>query len=523
SAKIVVGGYLYTTDPKMFLSLDADVFVVGEGEARLPEVVIRLRDNKPLDDVPGIYFQDEGKLRYTGPAEQLAMSELPPIDWSLADRIDPPISFADAPVQAWVETQRGCVFKCEFCSYRTLANPEMMSIDAAAHRIVEAGRAAKNGYIYLADATATFPRKRWQQVMERVIEQGGSRRPIWSYARVTDINDELAAVMSKAGMKHVFIGQDSGDQRILDAMKKGTRLEHVRPAIEALGKHGMKASLSFIHGFPGETLESIENTRKLIATVNDDFKDRPVVIDYFLNPFIYLAFAAMSRETLEDNPKHKPGYYGDEVTDRVKVREYFKTIITMSKIPHAPLALFLLGAGNPVVPGFDMAIHDESYEVFKLAKAYERGLTIFLEHEQFGVPIDGSELREIKGRLKSAFGRKAPRLSPMRQLIMTRLVPRLRSEWVTECNGGRTGRLTRFCVSLLSRRDLGLSLADTIATYRQGYPVVLDNPESANEIKELNLLGRELVDESAARASQKIKILQDGSSVPVQLTKGRGA
>ncbi|HEX8184381.1 MAG TPA: radical SAM protein, partial [Blastocatellia bacterium] len=430
SAKIIVGGYMYGTDPKLFLSLDADIFVVGEGEIRLPEIVRRLKDNEPLGDIAGIYFREGEKLRYTGPSAQLSMSDLPTVNWELANRIDPPITFSEAPVQAWIETQRGCVFKCEFCTYRTISSPELMSVEAAAHRIIEASRAAKNGYVYVADATATFPRKRWEQIMEKVIELGGSKRPIWAYARVTDINEEVAELMAKAGVAHILIGQESGDQRMLDVMKKATRVEHVRPAIEALGNHGLKVLMSFIHGFPGETLESIENTRNLIATVNDDFKDRPVVLSYFLNPFTYQAFAAVSKDNVNDNRIDKLGYVSNEVTDDQMVKEYFKTVIAVSKIPHAPLAFFLLGTGNPTIPEFDLSLQSNLYEIYKLAKAYERGIAIFLEHQQFGVPVPEAELEEIKAMLVAAFGKTAPRVSPARHKIMRRLVPRLRKEWI---------------------------------------------------------------------------------------------
>ncbi|HEX8186501.1 MAG TPA: hypothetical protein VF747_17170, partial [Blastocatellia bacterium] len=76
---------------------------------------------------------------------------------------------------------------------------------------------------------------------------------------------------------------------------------------------------------------------------------------------------------------------------------------------------------------------------------------------------------------------------------------------------------------LISKRDLGMGWGDTIATYKLGYPSVLGSVEPARETTQLNMLGRQLVDEGTTRAVQKFKVLEDGSSAPVALTKGRGA
>jgi hypothetical protein len=216
------------------------------------------------------------------------------------------------------------------------------------------------------------------------------------------------------------------------------------------------------------------------------------------------------------------GYVSNEVTDDQMVKEYFKTLIKISKIPHAPLANFLLGGGSNLAHFF-LAVHDGAYEVFKLAKAYERGITMFLERQQFGVPVPEAELEEIKAMLVAAFGKTAPRVSPARHKIMRRLVPRLRKEWIGECNGARPGRLTRLFGALISKRDLDLSLTQTIATYKLGYPSVLESPEPERESKQLTVLGQQLVDEGTTRAVQKFKVLEDGSSTPLSPTGERRA
>ena len=153
-----------------------------------------------------------------------------------------------------VETQRGCVFKCEFCSYRTVSAPNALPPEAAAEAIMQV-KLLGNAVINIMDATASFPHERWRAILRAVIARGGAPHPIWAFARVSDIDEESAGLMAAAGVRHLFVGQESGDQRMLDAMKKGTKVAQVRPAVEALARHGIYATFGFIHGFPGETEE----------------------------------------------------------------------------------------------------------------------------------------------------------------------------------------------------------------------------------------------------------------------------
>jgi len=233
-AAVILGGYYYTSDAADFLSMDADVFCIGAGEGRFERIVEALRDRRPLDAIPGLYLRRaDGTLRHTGRAEEPPLATLTPPDWTLADRITPPRSHRDDFLDVGVETQRGCVFKCEFCTYRTLAPPNLLDVDLAVERIL-ATRVVPRAVLRLTDSTATFPHDRWERLMERLAERGGSPHPLWVYARVSDIRERTAALMARAGVREVFIGQESGDQRVLGLMRKGTHVRQVRPALEAI-------------------------------------------------------------------------------------------------------------------------------------------------------------------------------------------------------------------------------------------------------------------------------------------------
>src|SRR5262249_5092737 len=151
-----------------FLSLDADVLCVGEGERRIVEIVEAVREGRPCDAIPGLYLRQGTGLRYTGDPEPLSLDEQPRPDWSLSDRIEPPRNLERDAFEHCAETQRGCIFKCEYCTFRTLAAPVEGSIERGVRSILEA--AMGRGDVFVIDATLTSPHERFKKLLERLIE-----------------------------------------------------------------------------------------------------------------------------------------------------------------------------------------------------------------------------------------------------------------------------------------------------------------------------------------------------------------
>lgn len=456
NTKILLGGYFYAVNVKKFLSLDADVFCVGEGEVRLPEIVRAVRDGGSLEGIPGLYIRNPDKtLTYTGRVEPLSMEELPLPDWRLAGRIEPPIDLAESPVSTWVETQRGCVFKCEFCDYRTIALPNVMSAERAAEAIFAAAVAPK-GSLRLTDATASFPHKRWEDIMRLLIERGGSPVPIWCYSRVSDLYDEAVDLMSRAGVKHVFVGQESGDQRIILAMKKGTSIKHVEPAVAALAKHGVGATFAFIHGFPGEDGASIKATRDMIVHINDGFEDEPPVLQYLIQPLGVIDFAQVARSKEMEGTEHWMGYNGAGITPDQAMKEVYETVLAASRVPHAPA--FMLTPGTmPVYWEEFFFFTPHRYKIHRWYKAIERGIAIFMERTVEGTPVNDAELARLK-RLILSYYDEMPAWKTAARRVMARTASTVMGRLVQECMHEKergAGALTRTLVGLSALRDTG--------------------------------------------------------------------
>jgi hypothetical protein len=442
-SKIIVGGAYYSTSAKKFLSLDADVFCIGEGELRLPEIVRAICANRPLGGIPGLYLLGKnGELRHTGHAEPINLRARPPVDWCLAERIEPSVNPREELLEVGVETQRGCIFKCEFCTYRTLTSPSALGPKEAADAIMGAATAVGNAAINVLDATATFPHERWIAILQELIARGGAPHPIWAFSRVTDITERTASLMAAAGVNHLYVGQESGDQRILDAMKKGTKVAQVRGAVEALAKHGIIATFSFIHGFPKETTESIIATRRMIETLNHGFESNPPVLIYQINPFAIPDFSSVAAR---DEFKNVANYFdypqSDFSADRA-FEEILTTIMALSRIPFAPAYAHLFFKSVMPTVGSSVFIRNDKMAFFRWLKAVERGICIFLQRSLEGTPIDDTELRRVRDTILAAYPGRPVRPPPFRRYFGRRLLDRLQREWRAEPSRG-PGLVTR--------------------------------------------------------------------------------
>lgn len=450
-AKLLLGGYYYATNAREFLALDGDVLCVGEGELRLPQIVRALRDGASLDAIPGLYLRGpDGQLSYTGPSPALDLQSLPLPDWKLAERIDPPVSLANDFIEATVETQRGCFFRCEFCTYRTLAEIARLDVERACDAIL-ATALPRHGWVYLVDATATYPHARWKAILERLIERGGVSLPMGAYARVSDLDDAAVALMARAGVRTVFIGQESGDQGILNRMKKATRVEQVAPAVAALSRHGVDAYFSFIHGFPGETPESLQATRAMIEGLNRPDPERPACVFYNVTPFSVMDLATASGSSEIVEAKHfieytTRGYSAVDVS-----REVLATLVAVSRVLHAPVYSGVLswvgvplGTAAPVVGGA------ERLETHRWLKAVERGAMSFVEERVFGRRPGSGERERVRAAI---LGGASPKRTPsLRGRALTLVARRLRAEWSEEGEAG-VGLLTRAALGAFALRD----------------------------------------------------------------------
>lgn len=444
-ARVALGGYYYATDARGFLASPADVFCVGEGEARFGEMALRVRDGRPLDDIPGLFLREEdGTLRSTGEKPLLRLEETPLPDWSLSTRMDPPLDPEKEPTLFHVETQRGCFFKCEFCTFRTLSEHAIMSPSRAADALLWASR-GRRGRTFLADATATFPRRRWCELLEMLVNRGGSPHALSVFARVSDLDDAVCERMALAGVRHVFIGQESGDQNVLNSMRKGTKVTQVRPALDALTRRGIKATFGFISGFPGEDAAAANRTRDLMVQLNDGYAE-PTALVAYLDVFAAQDLAAVSNRAELEARRHPLDYGDGAMSARAASFEALRHCLALADGPGAPVTGFGLSSlvGTLVTAFCERGDHRAG---FRWLKAFDRAIAQFVRRELEGRKVDRRVLSDAKRVLLedeplSVRRRPAETLRRRARRLGARV---LLAEWQGE-GEGNAGPVTRLLV-----------------------------------------------------------------------------
>jgi p-methyltransferase len=178
-----------------------------------------------------------------------------------------------------VRTARSCAFKCAFCSYPTIAgNLALMDLDNVITTLRKCKDHAVDSVIFIDD-TFNVPRERFEILVDRMIAEGLSI-PWFAFLRCQFVDQPLVAKIARSGCRGVFLGVESGSDKILKNMKKGSAARSYRNGIRWLRDEGIVTCGSFIIGFPGETDDTVEQTQEFI--------ERSGLQYYFIQPFYYL-------------------------------------------------------------------------------------------------------------------------------------------------------------------------------------------------------------------------------------------
>ncbi|MFG2112858.1 B12-binding domain-containing radical SAM protein [Streptomyces sp. NPDC048718] len=233
-----------------------DSFVSYEGEDALPALCDRITgaDDRP---VPGLLERDgRGGLLRT-PAAMVDISDLPTPDFS-----DLPLDryFAPGPVLP-LQASRSCAWDCAFCSIPFASNkfrvrrPERVVADMAAL----AERHGTDTFMFV-DEIMTLTSLRG---VSRELNDGGHDLFWYGETRFSKgLDNELAAALRKSGCRRLDLGLESYNQRVLDLMRKGTKVADIEPSLDALLGNKVPVHLFCMTGFPGETEQEALRTQE---------------------------------------------------------------------------------------------------------------------------------------------------------------------------------------------------------------------------------------------------------------------
>ncbi len=282
-SKIILGGPLATTFPRELLQLSpADFAVIGEGERTILELASAIKNSSNVTEIRGIGYKDSGKVIINECTDQIAdIDTIPPPARHLLNMnhyvqnqfhdFDSNIKHSVKIKSSTMITSRGCPYNCTFCYKEMWGNK--WRARSPENIFEEMNNLHKtygiNGFIFNDDTFVMNP-KRVFDFCDLLIAQG--TKFIWlCNGRVNLMTKELCKAMYNAGCREIAYGIESGNQQMLDALKKNITIEQIRDAVKWTKDAGIRANGYFMIGLPGETKESIRQTIDFAEKLDLDF------------------------------------------------------------------------------------------------------------------------------------------------------------------------------------------------------------------------------------------------------------
>jgi radical SAM superfamily enzyme YgiQ (UPF0313 family) len=270
-AKVVCFGYLAGLYPREILEREGlDGVIAGEPELAFSAVYDRLMARQGLEGIPGVTFRSGTDIcQNPAPVRIRDLDTLPFPDHSLAKPGLYSESFLGRPIAA-TATARGCPFQCTFCV--RMYGQEV--IYRSAQNVIAEVQTLRNQHgipnIRFMDDTFTLNRERTLEICQGIRESTPDLR--WTcLSRIDALDGELLYAMTSSGCRRLYLGIESGSQRILDAMRKHLSVETIRQKMKLIKASGPEVSGFLIAGFPGETDEDHQATVRLIREIGLDY------------------------------------------------------------------------------------------------------------------------------------------------------------------------------------------------------------------------------------------------------------
>jgi anaerobic magnesium-protoporphyrin IX monomethyl ester cyclase len=282
--RVIAAGADASDAPEPYLRAGADLVLLGEGLAALAQLLVRLdaRPDAPRDElvqgVTGVASLVGGGpagrglnvARGAGGPSLPARDELPAWDLVDIDRYRSAWLNAHGYFSLNMAASRGCPFRCTWCAKPIWGNRYLQREPrAVAAEMAHLKRAFGVDHVWFADDIFGL-RPDWISEFARALHAERGAIPFTIQTRADLISERMAAALREAGCREAWIGAESGSQRVLDAMHKGTDVAEILRARERLKAAGIRVGFFIQLGYLGEELGDIQATRELIETARPD-------------------------------------------------------------------------------------------------------------------------------------------------------------------------------------------------------------------------------------------------------------
>jgi anaerobic magnesium-protoporphyrin IX monomethyl ester cyclase len=265
-SRIILGGPEVSNHAENFLNHGADIIVIGEGEETMLELASRQHELFPeiLQTIPGIAFKnDNGEIVFT--PERTKIKNIDDLPFPNRKKVNLQLYF-----DAWknkhgesavsVSTMRGCPYTCKWCSRAVYGQTYRRR---SAVLVVDELEWIHKNYIvdtvWFVDDVFTISHK-WMKEFADEIQKRNLKIKYECITRADRMNEEVIRLLKSSGCFRVWIGAESGSQKVIDAMDRRVKVEQVRDMIQLSKKHGIQSGTFIMLGYPGETEEDIAAT-----------------------------------------------------------------------------------------------------------------------------------------------------------------------------------------------------------------------------------------------------------------------
>jgi radical SAM superfamily enzyme YgiQ (UPF0313 family) len=274
---VVLGGPEAANYPAEYLVRGADVIVSGEGEETMGELLpaLETRGVHRLHGILGTAFRDEAGSVVTNP-DRPQIKDLDALPWPERESID-----IARYVDVWrthhgmgsvnLITARGCPYRCRWCSHAVFGyTHRRRSVPGTADELQHIVDRYRPDMVWYADDVFTI-HHRWLFEYGAELKRRGLHVPFETISRADRMmKDDVLRTLAEMGCFRIWVGAESGSQRILDAMERGVTVEQVLFATRAAKRHGIQVGMFLMWGYEGETVDDIAATVELVKRAEPD-------------------------------------------------------------------------------------------------------------------------------------------------------------------------------------------------------------------------------------------------------------
>ncbi|MGB5531201.1 MAG: radical SAM protein [Ignavibacteriaceae bacterium] len=252
-----------------YIAHGVEFVVIGEGEITLRELLKKLDNGETnFKNVDGLAFKENGNITRTSSRQIVTeLDSFPMPAWDLVD--------ISSYKKIWMEnhgyfslniaTTRGCPFKCNWCAKPIYGNRyNSRSPQKVAEEIEFLMKNFDAKYFWMCDDIFGL-KPGWVQEFRDVVKIKGLNFKYKIQSRVDLLlQEDTISALAESGAETVWVGAESGSQKILDAMDKGTTVEQIHEAVKLLKQNGIRPAFFLQFGYLGEGKEDIEKTINMV-------------------------------------------------------------------------------------------------------------------------------------------------------------------------------------------------------------------------------------------------------------------